>query len=363
MRKYYLDNIRSLIILWLVPFHTLSFYLPVFDGSLSFPNTPNSVLAVLPQFLTGAWIMPLLFVCAGMTTFYSLRRRTYRQYLTERVKKLLIPAVAGWFIVIPGVVYIPKLASGTTESFPAFYRRYVFSPSIPASIHLWFLLVLFVVSLIALPLIMLTRKRGWSLPAEKLTLPVLIALAVPLLLLGTYGRLSDVLMVTLSGALLFFLFGYYVFACDGVVERLKKRRWWLFGAFLLLSIGNLAVCFIGGINTTYGFQIVAGKPMQPWFGLLVSWAGILAVMGLSAKYLEFHNRATAYMAQASFAFYIFHYLFIMLLAWWITSITGNALIQFPVILLGATVLTLGFYELIRRIPGVRFLFGIGAPKK
>ena len=360
MRKHYIDNIRSLIILCLIPFHVLMFYTPAHGGEMTLANTPVSALSAPLLMLSGTWIMPLLFLNAGMTTFYSLKRRSYRQYLAERVKKLLLPFLVGMLTVVPIMFYFSRLSNGTAGDFFTFYKEYVLTPGIRPFCHLWFLFVLFGVSLVGLPLIMLARKRGWSLPTEKLTFPVLVALVVPLLLLGAFIDIG--VSVSMSGALVYFLLGYFVFAQDGVVERLVSKRWWLLGAYLALTAANFAL-LSANINTTYGFLIAPDQPVYPWFGLVVTWAGILTVRGFAAKRLEFHNWLTEYLARASFSLYIFHYCFVMIVGCWITSVTGNALVQFVVMVIGASALNFAFYELVRRIPGVRFLFGISAPKK
>ena len=361
MRKYYIDNIRSFIILCLIPFHALMFYTPVHGGGdVTLANMSVSALSGPLLILSGTWIMPLLFLNAGVTTLYSLKRRTYGQYLLERVKKLLLPFAAGMLTVVPVMFYLSRVSNGTAGDFLTFYKEFVFSPGVKPFCHLWFLIVLFVVSLVGLPLIMLARKRGWNLPKEKLTFPVLVALVVPLLLLGTYVDIG--VSMSMSGALVFFLFGYFVFSQDGVVERLVGKRWWLLGAFAVLTAANLAL-LASNVNTTYGFRIAVDQPMYPWFGLVVTWAGILTVLAFSAKYLEFHNGFTEYLSRASFSLYIFHYCFVMLVGCWITSVTDNALVQYVVMVIGATALNFGFYELVRRIPGLRFLFGISAPKK
>ena len=47
------------------------------------------------------WHMPLLFLLAGASTYFALRKRSNRQYVGERVLRLVVPFVFGIFVLIP----------------------------------------------------------------------------------------------------------------------------------------------------------------------------------------------------------------------------------------------------------------------
>ncbi len=117
MRKYYLDNLRWLIILILFPYHTLLIYSSI--GSYYF-HVANSSIANAFILTFAPWFMQLLFAIAGITTYYSLKRRDAKQYLEERVSKLLLPSVAGVILVIPVSVYFGYLYNGYTGNFLSF---------------------------------------------------------------------------------------------------------------------------------------------------------------------------------------------------------------------------------------------------
>ena len=44
------------------------------------------------------------FLFAGVSTWFSLRSRTAKYYLEERVKRLLVPLVSGCLILVPGTL-------------------------------------------------------------------------------------------------------------------------------------------------------------------------------------------------------------------------------------------------------------------
>ncbi|MGI6483925.1 MAG: acyltransferase family protein [Methanobacterium sp.] len=80
MRKYYLDNLRWLIILILFPYHVLLVYTPI---SSYYINAASNVIASVFILSFASWFMQLLFVIAGIATYYSLKRRDATEYLKK----------------------------------------------------------------------------------------------------------------------------------------------------------------------------------------------------------------------------------------------------------------------------------------
>ena len=93
MRKHYIDNLRSLAILILIPYHAAMAW-----NSWGEPNymmfgsnvVLSSIIVAFSPFL-----MPLLFLLAGMSTRFALKKRTAGQYVLERFKRLIIPLLFG----------------------------------------------------------------------------------------------------------------------------------------------------------------------------------------------------------------------------------------------------------------------------
>lgn len=50
--------------------------------------------------------MPLLFVLSGVSTKFALQKRTNKEYLIERVKRLLIPLLFGTIVLMPIMTYM-----------------------------------------------------------------------------------------------------------------------------------------------------------------------------------------------------------------------------------------------------------------
>ena len=88
VRKPFIDNMRWIAVLFLFPYHAAR----IFDGIQPFYiKGPASELATDFVLSCTPWFMPLLFVVAGVSTRYALRKRSRRAYIRERFAKLLVP--------------------------------------------------------------------------------------------------------------------------------------------------------------------------------------------------------------------------------------------------------------------------------
>ena len=72
------------------------------------------------------WIMPLMFVISGVSSYLSLRSRTAGRFLRDRVLRLLVPLVAmGMLIFGPYQIYLERLTHGQfSGSLLAFLPHY-----------------------------------------------------------------------------------------------------------------------------------------------------------------------------------------------------------------------------------------------
>ena len=86
MRKYYLDNLRSLTIVLVLIYH--AFYL--FNG-VGVQTGLNVEVGFLPfdAFCTAIypWFMVLLFCIAGITARYSISKRGRKSFIKERFRR------------------------------------------------------------------------------------------------------------------------------------------------------------------------------------------------------------------------------------------------------------------------------------
>lgn len=96
-RKYYLDNIR-IIIIGLFLAHSCEVYHT--NEGFYVEGTPSFVPTLIYNSLR-SWYMAVLFLIAGLTTMYSLKKRTIKEYYKERCKRIFLPFVIGILFWVP----------------------------------------------------------------------------------------------------------------------------------------------------------------------------------------------------------------------------------------------------------------------
>ncbi len=155
-RQYFIDWLRILLILSVFVFH-IGMFFNTWDWHVKNPTQYGGFLRSLMIFLS-EWRMPLLFMISGAGTYYALGKRTPGRYLGERFKRLVIPLIAGIFILVPVQVYLEKaehyssLLSFYPQMFDGIYPEGNFSWH-----HLWFIVYLFIISLFISPFLRFFR--------------------------------------------------------------------------------------------------------------------------------------------------------------------------------------------------------------
>ncbi|MEW6009705.1 MAG: acyltransferase family protein [Euryarchaeota archaeon] len=360
MRLYFLDNLRWMIIMLLFPYHTLLMYNNL--GIDYIIMVSGNTFATVFILLFSNWFMQLLFAIAGISTFYALKKRNKTEYLKERVSKLLIPTIAGIIFVLPVWVYYGFLYNGYTGNFLSFWWYFLTNwPAFAGDAYgsgigpLWFLLYLFIISLVALPIILKYRNANWKLPLEKINIPHMLLFIIPLSIGSFFLNLAP--EKSLVQFFLLFLFGYFLLSDEGIQNKLEKRRWPLFITFIGLTAILITIYFQAANNNVSPdiFSIL----FEAFYINTLVLVAVMSIMGMGKHYLEFNNSATLYLAAASFPIYIFHIAWINIAAYYIIGfIPGAIALQIVLIMAISLVMTLLTYEMVRRIKIVRSLFGI-----
>ena len=164
MRKHYIDNLRWMVILLLIPYHAAMAW-NVWGEPNYIYFEGNAVISSIVVFLS-PYFMPLMFLLAGISTKFSLQKRTVRQYILERLKKLLVPFASGTIFMMPLMTYLAnKFNYGYTgnvfQHYTVFFTRFTDLTGADGGFSVgqfWFILYLFFISLIALGIILLQRK-------------------------------------------------------------------------------------------------------------------------------------------------------------------------------------------------------------
>nr|WP_320160596.1 acyltransferase family protein [uncultured Methanoregula sp.] len=365
-RLHYIDNLRWMCILLLFPIHAAIVFCSGWYGYYVLSDYPSAAAHGLMVSIE-PWIMPLLFCIAGLSTKFALQKRTPLVYLKERVTKLLVPFLAGVILVCPVIAYYAlEFHTGYAGSFAGAFVHFFSSIGTilnsPSGVtgdfsvdHLWFLLFLFIISILALGVILPgQRLANLRINPDYVSLPVLGLLFIPAWLLNFAG--VNVAGYSLLSYFSMFLIGYYLLSLDPVLARLEKYRAVLLAAWIVLTIG---VMWIGGIILGHSDVFWGSSPVY----VLTGWTGVLALLGAGRHFLDITNSFTDYMTAAAYPVYILHLAFLVAVAYYVLMLAIPPALQYLAIVVFSFLSTFACYEIIRRIPVVRALFGIAGPKK
>lgn len=346
MRKNYIDNLRWFDILLLFPYHIFTLY-NNWGENYYVRGAENAFLSLFVRFCQ-PWFMPLLFVLAGISAVYALSRRTPAQYVQERCKKLLLPFVSGVLLIVPVLTYFAErfhngYTGGYLKQYILFFTKtdlvgYTggFTPA-----HLWFILYLFVISLAALPLVLWWKKSRFYRQTEKI--PVW-GIAAMFLVVWAMRYILDINGKSIGRYLALWMLGAVVLSWDSTQNKLERNCLWLTAIWLTLSAARLLCVLPGGIDD----------------GLTdcVSWMGVLAIMGLGKRYFNRRSRIGDYFSRASFTVYIVHLPWIIVFAFYFFRVTASVPLQVILITICSFAASILSYEIMRRFPVTRMLFGI-----
>jgi peptidoglycan/LPS O-acetylase OafA/YrhL len=349
----------------LFPFHAAFVFSAGWYGYYVSSDEP-SMAAFLLTVSVEPWIMPLLFCVAGLSTKFALQKHSPQKYLKERVTKLLVPFLAGLFLICPIIAYYAlKFHTGYTGSFTDAFVHFfssLYTVQNPNGIsgdfsidHLWFILSLFIISAVALGVILLgQRQAGFHLNLGKASLPVLVLLFIPVWLLNFIGIFETGYSLTSYFAM--FLIGYYLFALDPVQVMMEEYWAVLVAAWIILTIGVMWIygMILGHYDVFWGYSAIY---------VLTGWTGVLALMGAGRHLFDNTNTLTAYVGAASYPVYIIHQAILVAIAYYVVMLKVPPALQFLAIVIFSLLLTFACYEILRRIPVVRGLFGIASPQK
>ena len=353
MRKHFIDNLRWSDVFLLIPYHAAQAFNTWGERNyISFePNKPISSFIVF----FSPFFMPLLFLLAGMSTRYALKKRTYGQYITERVKRLIVPFLFGALVFCPMLAYMGdknNLAyeGGFVGHYEVFFTRWTDLTGFDGGFHVgqfWFLLYLFMISLVSVGIIALSekiigkRERGGDIPFIAVCLT-----AIPL------PFLYDILSVggkSFAEYLYIFLIGYYVMSYDNVIEKAEKYRYISLAIGLAADIASIYMFIWSGKD--FGTINVIAKALAEWFM-------ILALIGIGKNRLDHKNKAAEYMSGRSFPYFSLHYVWIVLFQYWFADIfKGSTGLLFIVPVVCAYAATLICSEICLKVPVLCFLMG------
>ncbi|MEC0175090.1 acyltransferase family protein [Paenibacillus favisporus] len=351
MRKDYIDWLRNIGILYLFPYHTAR----IFDNISPFYIKHKAYTMASLLVHSSFWFMPLLFLLAGMSSLYALRRRTASIFVKERFLRLLVPFIIGVLVIVPPQgYYARRFHLNEQESYGTFLIRYFTDLSdwseyaggiSPA--HLWFILFLFLISLGLLPLMRLLMNKEYSPKWMNHPIGVLWPF-IGLALLSTLPDISGKNIFLYAG---YFILGFLLATRDAIIDTISHYRTYYLAAALCGSVALLVEIYTVGMQTNFICTLLHS---------LIYWIALLAILGFGRKHLNKKSKMMDYFTPAAFPVYIVHQTYLVMIGYYILKGAPNDFIAYLLILVLSLAASVATYELVRRIKPIRFLFGLKA---
>lgn len=355
MRKSYLDNTRTGVVLLVVLYHVFYMFNAITPGVVGPVGGPAWLDAV--EYLLYPWFMVILFLTSGICARCYLSAHTAKEFFRARTRKLLVPSTLGVLVFgwVQGIINMQL--SHVFDTLPANIPPVVLYliECLSGIGVLWTAQVLWVCALVLLAVRKVENGRlsclgaGAGIPALMLLgIPVWISaqvftLAIPVYRLGIY--------------IFVFLLGYFVFWQEEVIDRLQKHALSLLTAALVLGIVYTACSF----GQNYAVEPNVNSPLA----IAYSWLMCLAVLGCMKRYADRPIPFLNFWHGRSFGLYVFHYLPLSATAWLLaehTQLPAWALYLLTVIVAYGG--GLAMYEIVSRIPGLRWcLLGLHTSKE
>lgn len=370
-RVYYIDWLRVLAVLLLFPFHSGR----VFNADDPF-YAKSSIESLPLSYLLGfidRWHMPLLFLLAGASTCFAMKRRSMGQYASERSKRLLVPLVFGTLVLVPPQTwYGARTNAGYQGSFweyissgaflsldNLFGRGDYFGGISPA--HLWFIMFLWLMSILALPILAYGRSGRGSARltslARRLGRPWWWPAVVLVILVG--DAMPEVGGKNFLYYFVFFVLGYVVMHDQAFAA--SAERWRL--AALVAGFGITAVTIA---LWRFGDSLPdpsVERALWTYLKLAGGWLSLVGLFGYGRRFLDRPSPALAYLAESSYPVYILHQTVIVAIGFYLVMAVPWPFVGWPLLIALAVTATFVLYEGVRRVRPLRFLLGMRPAKK
>jgi glucans biosynthesis protein C len=379
-RLYFLDWVRIIAFFILIAYHVGMYYVSWDWHVKSEAAAPSPEPFML---LSAPWRLSLLFLVSGVASSFMLARDGLKRFLRRRSVRLLVPLAFGMLVVVPPQSYLEVVEKVRyTGSYGEFMRLYVTGYggfcrnssclSMPTWNHLWFVAYLWVytlglAALAALPggrLDALAARAGRLLTGWRIVaLPSAVLAAIRILLASRYPENHALVGDWFNHANYFFLFalGALLARVPQFWPRLEALRW-----------PCLAIAAAGWTMLVVWWALpdsaVPAGQMDAWRALMraviatLAWCAIACACGFAHRHLRRDSTARRYLTEAVFPVYIVHQTLIVVLAHALKPVHLAPGVEALVLGVMTTAGSFGTFELVRRTPVLRPLFGL-APRK
>ncbi|MBU1377179.1 MAG: acyltransferase family protein [Alphaproteobacteria bacterium] len=362
-RRYDLDALRVGAFLLLLLYHLGMFYV-----SWDWHVKSSHILPGLEPWMgvLNPWRLSLLFVISGAATRFMSEKGATGELAAQRSQRLLIPLAFGMILIVAPQSWAQVVEQkGYTGSFLDFWPRYLtfdssFGIILPTYNHLWFVVYLWVYTMLALLLRpfwpAMDRAVAWLLKG-----PALVIL--PALLFGLYRATAErawgethIVWADGYAHLQYgtgFLLGLLMARTDAAWDFLARRR-------LAILAGVGVALAVGLFLRRYEYAEDSG-----WLGVMAAfvreayaWTTICALFGYARRYIRSGSPLLTTLTEAVFPFYIIHQTAIVLAGHFLKPVGLPVLVEAGTILAIEVAACLATYGLALAVPILRLPLGL-----
>lgn len=371
-RRYDLDWLRFIAIVILLFFHTGMWFN---TWGWHVKNSETTVSFQYWMIWSHYFRMPLLLFISGAGTYMALGKRTPGQFRVERFKRLFIPLLFGMFVVVPPQIYYERISQ--YANYWDFYKTvFQFKPYPEGSFswhHLWFILYLFLYSLLAIPVLKFLRSD--KAESFKNKIHALLAKPVGILLVPSFIILCSQILLRpyfpeethdLANDWAYFTF-YFLFFLMGIICYSIPKLWSAIGAnrkYLLLAmlifIVPFYICYFHFRDLiTLPWTDDTVETIFDVIAIFVSWFTVITIVAYGQHYLNKPHPWLSKISEGLYPFYILHQSVIIAIGYYVCQLDWGIGAKYWSISLLTLASCVGFYLLlIRPFNVIRFLFGM-----
>lgn len=374
-RLYFLDWVRIIAFFVLIFYHVGMYYV-TWDWHVKSPFTSDAIEPLM--LLSAPWRLGLLFLVSGVASSFMLAKTGAAAFTRRRSVRLLLPLLFGVLVIVPPQPYFEVIEKVAYQgSYLDFMKLYVTAYhgfcrgtdclDMPTLNHLWFVLYLWVYTLLLAAIVSVLGARfdplarraaallaGWKL----IVLPVAILALVRLTLKQRYST-NELIDDWFNHATYFFLFllGAMLAREPRVWPRMETARWPALG---------MAVSAWSALTVFYALPATAiTEPALAYWRMAMSvvyvvcaWCAMVAACGFAHRHLNVDSARLRYLTMAVFPLYLVHQTLIVSIAHLIKPAGVAPLLEGPILIVLTLSISFAVVEIVRRCRPLQPFFGI-----
>lgn len=363
-REYFLDSIRAWLMLLGIPFHISLIY----SSHVWHVNSAESSwwLTLFNDFIH-SFRMQVFFVISGYFSYMLFLRYPLKRWWKVRVERVGIPMLTAIpLLTLPQFIML-QYVKGKADTWHtlSLYEKYNTLAWELVS-HLWFLLVLVVMTTVSLWVFSRMRHRLSTQSGTFLADISWGKLSVLFLLLGiAYAALRRTLLIVYSPILSDGLFNFVVmqtlfylpFFVIGALAFVHPKLKALFTTPSRGCTLGAALAFVAYLlNQRYGSGDAWMYETESVITMVLGLWMVNVVFALGHRLLNFKSARVTYFVNASLFIYLVHHPLTLFFGAYITPHISSNLLGFIAGLVFVVGIAIVLYEIHLRIPLLRFLF-------